>query len=375
MALQSRIPAVDAGSPLLSVAGVRDPRITRAEYGPEKLLALVRMIERRGIACEHWFEGLPVSRQQLDDPQLRVSYRTTRQFVARALTRLRLPAAGLVAGGLSEIGDFGLLGLAMLTSGTLGEALAAAMDNYRTCGCVLDLELEPARHDSVVALAVRLPYDDAELEPYFCEELFASCVAVARQLVGGRFRPLRMEFRYPAPVYVEDYLRHFDCPVVFARPRNRMLVDTHWLGHRLSGHNPLTSRHALALCAQQRQPQGVARQDIVEYVQRLLRERIDQHPRLGEVARVLNLSERTLRRRLAANGLVFREILDQVRAEQALRLLNERGMSVAEVGVRIGFEDPREFRRAFKRWTGMAPMTARTRAEASLRRRHDAASA
>jgi transcriptional regulator GlxA family with amidase domain len=48
-----------------------------------------------------------------------------------------------------------------------------------------------------------------------------------------------------------------------------------------------------------------------------------------------------------------------VRAERALQLLQAGALSVAEVGSAVGFDDPREFRRAFKRWTGMPPRAAR----------------
>jgi AraC-like DNA-binding protein len=94
-------------------------------------------------------------------------------------------------------------------------------------------------------------------------------------------------------------------------------------------------------------------------VERLLRSRLRQPPKLNDVARTLNLSERSLRRRLAESGRIFREIHDRVRAERALQLLQAGVLSVAEVGSEVGFSDPREFRRAFKRWTGMAPQDAR----------------
>lgn len=338
----------------------RDPRCTAAEYGPDKLLSLVRLADARGSDCEPWFDGLPLRRAQLADPDLRVSYRTAHLFIRRAMQALALPDAGLVIGREGDIGDFGLLGLAMLTSRTLGEALAAAMANYHVCGCLLELAVEPAGAGEL-ALVASVPFDDAELEPFFCEELFASCVNVTRRLSSAGFRPLRLELRYPAPDYADEYARLFDCPLRFGAPRNRMLIDARWLDHPLAGHNPLTASQALALCAQRLAPpeRGAARQEIVVAVERLLRERLDQHPRLGDVARMLNLSERTLRRKLAESGQVFRELYDGIRAEHAMRLLIERRLSVAEVGVQVGFDDPREFRRAFKRWTGMSPQQAK----------------
>ncbi len=343
-----------------SEALLRDPRCQIAEYRPDKLLSLVRMAERLGVDSRHWFDGLPFAAAQLVDPSLRVSYRSAHLFFARALQALHRPAAGLELGGQGDIGDFGLLGLAILTSRTLGEALTAAMDNYRVCGCMLELSLQPVR-PGVLAIEARSPFADALLEPFFCDELFASCVSVTRRLAGDGFSPLRLELRRAAPGDVGDYARVFRCPLTFSARANRLLIDTRWLAHPLPGHNPLTARQALSLCAEGLAPEPGAgeRQEIVVAVERLLRDRVDRHPRMADVAQLLNISERSLRRRLAESGVAFRDLHDRIRAEHALRLLHARDLSVAEVGVQVGFNDSREFRRAFKRWTGMAPTMAR----------------
>ena len=56
----------------------------------------------------------------------------------------------------------------------------------------------------------------------------------------------------------------------------------------------------------------------------------------------------------AAGGVEAR-----VRSESARRLLGEARLNIAQVGVAVGFRDAREFRRAFKRWTGVAPQSLR----------------
>jgi AraC-like DNA-binding protein len=165
---------------------------------------------------------------------------------------------------------------------------------------------------------------------------------------------------YPRPPYADEYSALFGCELRFDAAQCRLLIDTHWLGQPLPGHNPLTAKQALTLCAQQMTPEGgEPHQEIVAAVERLLRSQLSQQPRLNDVARTLNLSERSLRPKLAESGRIFREIHDRVRAERALQLLQAGTLSVAQVGSEVGFNDPREFRRAFKRWTGMPPQDAR----------------
>lgn len=338
---------------------VDDARYTAAEFPPNKLLYLAQLAEARGIDTRTWFGGLALTRAQIADPALRVSYRQASTYVRRALQSLDVPDAGLRIGREGTIGGFGLLGLAMMTSRTLGEAMMSGIAHHKICGCLLELNFQVVS-EREVALVAWPRFGDTELLPFFCEELFASCLMIARELVGSGLNPQAVEFAYPEPAYVEEYRRIFGCDVRFGAPQNRLLIATSWLAHPLPGHNPLTARQALALCAQQMTPEGgEPHQEIVAAVERLLRSQLRDQPRLQDVARTLNLSERSLRRRLAESGRIFREIHDRVRAERALELLQAGALSVAEIGSEIGFSDPREFRRAFKRWTGMPPQAAR----------------
>jgi AraC-like DNA-binding protein len=344
-----------AGHPLAA----DDSRYTAAEFPPNKLLYLVQLADAQGIDSRSWFAGLALSRAQVADPSLRVSYRQASTFVRRALQALDVPDAGLRIGREGTIGGFGLLGLAMMTSRTLGEAMMAGVAHHKICGCLLELNFE-ALSEREVALVAWPRFGDTELLPFFCEELFASCLMIARELVGPELRPLRVEFAYPQPAYAEAYRQTFDSEVRFGASQCRLLIDTHWLARPLPGYNPLTAKQALALCAQQRTPDGgEPHQEIVAAVERLLRSQLREQPKLQDVARRLHLSERSLRRKLAESGRIFREIHDRVRAERALELLRAGQLSVAEIGSEIGFSDPREFRRAFKRWTGMPPQRAR----------------
>ena len=70
---------------------------------------------------------------------------------------------------------------------------------------------------------------------------------------------------------------------------------------------------------------------------------------------MLGLSERTLARRLEAQGYTFNSMLDEVRRELALAAVRESGLSLAEIALSLGFAEASTFYRAFHRWTGMPP--------------------
>ena len=68
-----------------------------------------------------------------------------------------------------------------------------------------------------------------------------------------------------------------------------------------------------------------------------------------------HISRRTLERRLAKEGMSFKEIVDNVRSELAIEYLNQPGYTNADVSYLLGFKEPTSFFRAFKRWHNKAP--------------------
>lgn len=78
-------------------------------------------------------------------------------------------------------------------------------------------------------------------------------------------------------------------------------------------------------------------------------------PTFEELAYQLNMSERTLRRRLDREGTSYQRIKDQQRRELAISLLENDELTVSDVAELLGFSDPSAFHRSFKRWTGRAP--------------------
>jgi AraC-like DNA-binding protein len=84
---------------------------------------------------------------------------------------------------------------------------------------------------------------------------------------------------------------------------------------------------------------------------------------MTRVARALELSRRSLRRRLEAEGSSYRMIVKEALAIVAKQYLRERRLTIQETAYEMGFADPTTFHRAFKRWTGTTPSAYR---EASL---------
>ena len=94
---------------------------------------------------------------------------------------------------------------------------------------------------------------------------------------------------------------------------------------------------------------------------------------LRRTAEILNLSRRTLQRRLFEQGTTFGAELDAMRRELAVRLIRDRNLAIHDVSSMLGYSDTSAFSRAFRRWTSESPREyrARVRRELTVSRKDD----
>lgn len=83
------------------------------------------------------------------------------------------------------------------------------------------------------------------------------------------------------------------------------------------------------------------------------------HPSLETVARRLDISPRTLQRRLKDNDMTHSQLLHQLRFVRACQLLAQHDMRISQVARETGFATPSAFSRAFHSWTGLSPRVFR----------------
>ena len=76
---------------------------------------------------------------------------------------------------------------------------------------------------------------------------------------------------------------------------------------------------------------------------------------IGQAAEMAGVSPRTLQRRLRQSGISYSGLLQQVRYERAANFLRESDVTILEVALHVGYEDPSHFSRAFRRFAGVSP--------------------
>ena len=320
------------------------------------LRCLSAAVAERGGDAARLCAGLGITPEDLADPACRVSFRQGGEMIRRALKQAKGHGLGLEIGERETIASIGLVGFAMVTCRTLGEAIALGIEQQKHTGSMLLFEYHADEKSAVIRANSRFHAPD--IQTFLVEEAFASMLKVARGLVGETFVPRRVDFAYPAPDYAAEYQRVFGCEVRFGQAANLFVSDAAWAGKKLLTHDPLSHRQIMEFLDQARQRERES-QELVESVERLLRQKLDELPGLAAIARALCQSERTLRRRLAQCGVSYQSLLDAVRKNRALELLGNPRLSVEQVAFAVGFSDPHNFRRAFRRWTGAAPSEMR----------------
>lgn len=305
-----------------------------------------------------------MSPADLAEPGLAVSHQQAITLVRRGLHLMPQPDLALQLGRHMVLTDWGTLALGLLGAATLGEALALCLRHPASAGYLLDMR-EGITPDGLMLIAEPFFGGDggdgggdfgrhSDLQRFLVELTFAATVQQLRQASQTMCAPTGVEFVHPAPLRAAAYTAFFGCPVHFGRPQNTLHLHRDWLGFRLPWASSLARRLALRGLESEQQrwgsssPLGIA-------VERTLRGLLPEVGDLAHVASALNLSERSLRRHLAQEGLSYRQVLDEARRSQALALMAGGTRPIAELARSTGFSSQRAFTRAFKRWTSQWP--------------------
>lgn len=332
------------------------PELAVANILPTIVRSLLGLVEERGHSPERLCRGLGFLYRDLRQPDLLLSYQQARAVIVRAQDLLGAWALGLASGARQSPVSWGLPGLALLTCETFGEAIEYGQGHQDAAGTMMDYVFE--HRGSEFSFEVLPRVFDLQIEAFLVEDALCSLLAVSRHLIGPSFKPLRMDFGFGKDGAEGPYTRFFRCPVRFDAGRHRIAFESRWLDARLPGYDAITSRFVrLQLEPLLGAPAG--RHDLVESIARRIRFDVHDRPRQADLARQANVSERTLRRRLGAQAVSYRQLRDQALFEKARDLLANSAMSVAEVAQSVGYADPRAFRRAFKRWSGQLPTAFR----------------
>ena len=268
-------------------------------------------------------------------------------------------SGGMMPDAQTPPGTTRLIALSMLGTGNLAAALRRAIEFNACCrvrpgvGLINELVVDAGRKEATLTYLSDADSPDVQhlvlcnlaMWMRFCGWLIAQHIDIVSATCAGE-----------KPEFTAGLRHFFPCPVSFGREVNAVtfslrhleaelvrdeaqleeflkLAPYHIVIEPLSSHVSITHRI----------------RDILGHDFRL------EMPSFEELTGLLNMSARTLRRRLDREGTSYQRIKDNARRDRAITLLSRHGLTVSEVAEEVGFSDPSAFHRSFKKWTGQSP--------------------
>ncbi len=327
-------------------------------YPTYKAAKLEAILHEQGISAEELLEATGISPPELTSNTARISRRQLAQIYRNAIRVSKDPTIGLIAGHRLCLTDYGIYGYALISSATLRKALEFSIKYHQMATPTVRMSLLVDEDDGTAIFRMEDKLGIRELYQFNLEMQFSLVFSLFKDMAGRDFRFSEIWASYSRPPYADAYEALFECPVRFEMPHNDLIFDTAWLDGPLERANPITEATTRELCDQVLLEMET-REGIAHRVYEIITKDLRQHSSLESVARALNMSSRTLRRKLAAQGPTFQKILNEVRQQLAIEFLRNTDMSSEEIADRLGFSDAANFRHAFKKWTDKTPSAFR----------------
>lgn len=334
-----------------------DASLLRPSLHPTYARLLAAELKRRGFSDEAIFEGTRLSWAQLLEEERFVSFEQFRRLARRGMELSGEGWLGLDVGRSTQISSHGRLGYAMVASPDVGTALEL-VQRYSTLRLrIVDFSVERA------AGRMRLRIEDTvgwgDLGEYVVSHIVGALCLLLETVSGMPLPDTRIGLAFAEPAWAEEYSKRlgavtleFDAPVsVIDLPES--FAQTPCLTADAGAF-----RQAVRLCeraeAQRQGDDNVARR----VLDRLL-DRQGDYPSLNEMAKDLYMSNRTLIRKLKAQGTSYQMLLDDVRQELTVWYLRQTDLPVEAIAERLGYRDTSNFSRTCKRWFGLTPRAIR----------------
>ncbi|OII59315.1 AraC family transcriptional regulator [Pseudomonas putida] len=251
-----------------------------------------------------------------------------------------------------HVSCYGMLGYALLSSATLGDALRLALQYPALLGTIFKLRL--LDDGQRVWFSASDYHDSPALTAFNAEFCLVSLKVICDDLLGRPLPLLGARFEHPRPGYHALYTGAFQCPVGFDAEDNAFAFERRWLDTPLPLADPITHKAMSERC-RRLNLEFTGRQAWLGRIRQLLAQQLDAAPGLEGLARQMNCSSRTLRRHLQALGSSYQQLLDELRFERAKQLLADAQMPIYRIAESLGFSETASFRHAFQRWSGVAP--------------------
>ena len=325
---------------------------------------IAETLKVEGLDVAELFDEAGLDMAALSDPDSRFPTEGVSRLWQLAVTRSGDPAIGLANSNIARPASFDVVAYTMMSSPHL---LGILERLNRYVGIVSDAASIVISEDNEGYRMILELFGGGEPVPRQRFEFdLMTILSFCRWVTNRDLQPLALELRFPPPADLRPYEDAFKCSLRFNSSANALLFS------RADVISPLPTAHPLLAEVHERLAgDHLQRLDLAQVSSRtraaIIRCLPDGEPLRTAVAAALEMSERTLQRRLEAEETSFQRLLDDTRRELAQQYLGQTEVSLADAIYLLGFGDQSSFFRACKRWVGTSPRRYRVRLKGARR--------
>lgn len=328
-------------------------RCIPARYQPALLLEYA---DGQELSPQQILAGSGLSEASLLSPDTQLTPAQYLQLLHRLQQFLPGQETALQLGQQLLPGQLGPVSHALLQAPSLGHALDLLLRQQTWLSPLLAPQLIQLGEHTL------LYWTDACISPrlrgFVVDMMMAAVTGMSRWLSGERL-PWRYRFNRTRPASLEQYTVHLGTALQFDDCFNGMSIPSEWLARPWPRGS--LARMQLALDEAARLKPEAPRHSLLGALYAYLGRQLRNHPCLEQASAAFATSPATFKRHLALHGTHFQAELDQVRTHVTLQLIHNQGYSNEQIAAWLGFHDATNFRRSFKRWTGLTPSMLRSR--------------
>ncbi len=313
-------------------------------------------LQKRGYDSYAIFKEAGVDHTKLGDGNARYRLDEMTNLWTVAVRETGDPCFGAEVGKHWTPTTFHALGFAFLASHTLKDALTRLARYTRIVNNSISARLET--HGANLHLMMATSEDDSRIHPVARDSGMTAVISMCRFLCGEDFSPVEIQVTRDKSLCHEELIKFVGCPIEYNCDQNQTLFDRITAEKRLpTGNTELAKVNEDLAIKYLNSLDGAS---IMLKVKAKLIEMMPQGQVSEEaVATELNLSLRTLQRKLREEKTSYSKIYKSIRQEMAGEYIQDSQMSMTEIAYLLGFSEQANFTRAFRRWYGTSPTAAR----------------
>lgn len=324
----------------------------------------LKKMEELGYFADDCLRGTNIHDSDLDNPDYKIELEQELLFNENLINISGNPLIGLQIGEAYPPMSYGVVGYAIMSAKTFRDALKLIESYGELTYSLFRFRLVESTPAPRFSMSPKMKLS-AKLTQFYADRDLSAALLTFSTILGKNPQYQRVGFLHNDVANREGYETYFGCPAVFNQPDTWMELSPESLNESLLLRDENTSR----LCQEQCKLLIAKLNRQIGFVNEV-RHLILSYPRefstMQQCAQQMNISLRTLQRRLANEGASYQNILDNARYKLAKSYLKDTKMTVEQISVLLGYSDPGNFSHAFKRWSDCSPKAWRTRNQQAI---------